>query len=79
VALYFFHLRNGQDVVLDPEGREVADPSLLSAAALKEARAIISQDALTGQIQLEQWLEVRDEAGEMMHQLHFKDAVTIGP
>ena len=78
MALYFFHLRDGTDVVLVPEGRELADPSLLPAAALKEARAIIGQDALAGYIRLDHWIDVRDEAGELVHQLHFKDAITIG-
>ena len=77
VALYFFHLCDGHDVLMDPEGREIAEPSLIDQFALKEARAMISQDALGGRIRLDQYIEVRDEVGKLIHQLSFVDAVTI--
>lgn len=78
VARYFFHLCDGQDVLLDPDGREVNDASLLAALALREARSIISHDALTGSIKLDQSIEVRDESDEVVHRLPFRDAITIG-
>jgi hypothetical protein len=77
VALYFFHLRDGQEAVLDPEGRQVADFSSINDLALNEARAVISEDALGGRIILDQFIEVRDDAGKLVHQLSFHDAVTI--
>jgi len=77
VAHYFFHLSDGHEVVIDPEGRDIADPAQISDYALKEARAMISQDALGGRIVLNQYIEVRDEAGKLVHQLSFRDAVTI--
>ena len=75
MALYFFHLCDGHEVVIDPEGREIEDQSLIGEFALKEARAIISQDALAGQIKLEQRIEVRNEAGKLVQQLSFRDAL----
>jgi len=54
VALYYFHLSDGHEVMIDPEGREIADPSHVAEYALKEARAMISQDALGGRIMLNQ-------------------------
>jgi len=77
VALYFFHLSDGHEVVIDPEGREIDDLSLIGEFALKEARAIISQDALAGRIKLDQRIDVRNEAGKLVHQLAFRDAVTL--
>lgn len=77
MSLYFFHLCDGHEVVIDPEGREIALPEEVSGYALREARAIISQDALAGKIVLEQRIEVRDEAGTLVHKLAFRDAVTI--
>ena len=50
---------------------------MISDLALKEARAMISQDALGGRIMLNQYIEVRDDAGKLVHQLAFRDAVTI--
>jgi hypothetical protein len=77
MSLYFFHLCDGGDILLDPEGREIADASLIADLALKEARAMISQDALGGRIVFHQFVEVRDESGELIHRLPFRDAVTI--
>jgi hypothetical protein len=77
VALYFFHLCDGHEVVIDPEGREIGDLSLIAGFALKEARAMIAQDALSGRIMLDQYIEVRDDSGKLIHQLSFRDAVTV--
>jgi hypothetical protein len=77
VALYFFHLCDGRDSIMDPEGREVAEPARIADYALKEARAMISQDALCGKISLNQYIEVRDEDGRLVHKLEFRDAVTV--
>lgn len=77
MALYFFHLCDGHEVVIDPEGREIANPHQIGDFALLEARAMISQDALTGRILLNQYIEVRDVSGKLVHQLSFHDAVTI--
>ena len=39
---------------------------------------MISQDALIGRIVLHQYIEVRGEAGKLIHRLDFRDAVTVG-
>jgi hypothetical protein len=77
VSLYFFHLCDGHDSVIDVEGREIDDVSQVNQLALREARAMISQDALGGRIILQQYIEVRDEAGKLVHQLAFRDAISL--
>jgi hypothetical protein len=77
VALYYFHLSDGHQALIDPEGREVADFVDIADLALREARAMISQDALSGRIMLNQFIEVRDQSGKLVHQLSFRDAVNI--
>jgi len=77
LSRYYFHLADGHDALIDPDGREVADPQQIGALALHEARAMISHDALAGRIVLDQYIEVRNEAGKLVHQLSFHDAVTI--
>jgi uncharacterized protein DUF6894 len=79
VARYFFHLCDGSETLLDPDGREVADKSSLRDLAIKDARAIISHDALTGSIRLDLRIEVRDSNGEVMCEVPFRDAITINP
>ena len=77
MALYFFHLCDGGDALIDPDGRDIDDEANVPDAALREARAIISQDALGGRIMLHQFIEVRNEAGKLIHTLPFRDTVTI--
>ena len=68
---------DGGETLIDPEGREVEDVALLGDLALKEARAMISQDALGGRIRLDEFVEVRDDSGKLVHRLAFRDAVTV--
>ncbi|HUP67955.1 MAG TPA: hypothetical protein VM145_07070 [Sphingomicrobium sp.] len=77
MALYYFHLSDGHQALIDPDGRQVADMAEIPVLALTEARAMISQDALGGRILLNQFIEVRDETGKLVHQLCFRDSVTI--
>jgi len=77
LAIYFFHLRDGGNTLLDSEGQDIADPSLIAGLALREALGVISHDALTGAIRLDQSIEVRDGNGNPVHHLSFRDAVTV--
>lgn len=77
MPLYFFHLRDGDDVLLDPEGRELAGLASIEAAALREARSIISEDALGGRITLGQRIDVEDAFGAVVHSVDFALAVEI--
>lgn len=38
---------------------------------------MISQDALKGHLDLMSFIQVRDESGRLVHELRFRDAVTI--
>jgi len=77
LALYFFHLCDGRDTLIDPDGREIGDAAIIGDIAVREARAMISQDALGGKILLDQFIEVRDEGGKLIHRMGFRDAVSI--
>ena len=77
MPLYYFHLRNGEDILLDEDGRELLSMREIEVAALQEARAIISHDALQGRIDLAYHIDVQDRSGETLHSLRFRDAVNI--
>ena len=77
MSLYFFHLRDSIDIALDPEGRELPGPEAIEALALLDARSIISADAMGGRIMLNQRIDVEDEFRNIVHTLHFVDAVEI--
>lgn len=76
MAKYFFHLSNDEEILLDAEGRELG-PDKVPSAALHEAREIISADARSGCIDLNQRIEVRDSGGDVVHGIDFEDAVEI--
>ncbi len=74
---YFFHLRDDVERLLDPQGKEIASPGGVAEAALREARAILSHEVLSGTVNLDQRIEVEDGAGNLVHTLQFEEAVTI--
>ena len=74
---YYFHLHDGVERLLDPQGADVDDPAQLARMALKEARAVVAQEALEGEINLRQRIEIEDEGGNLIHSLSFADAVRI--
>jgi len=77
MKIYYFHLRDGADVLLDPDGRMLIDMPAVLAAALLEARAIIGADARGGKIALDQRIDVEDALGVIVHSLPFEKAVQI--
>jgi hypothetical protein len=76
MTIYFFHLCNGVDVLLDPDGREL-EPGDVASAAMTEARAIVAADARSGHIDLDQRIDVEDGLGKLVHRLLFEDAIHI--
>ena len=77
VPTYFFHLRDGKDILLDPEGTHLEGQVAIAETALLAARSLISDDALKGHISLECHIDVEDEGGKVVHCLAFTDAVRI--
>jgi hypothetical protein len=77
MALYYFHLRDGTEVLMDPEGRELPSLAAVSVAALRDARGLIGDGALHGRIMLDQHIDVEDRNGAIVHTLDFVDAVKI--
>jgi hypothetical protein len=77
LPLYYFHLRDGHDVLLDPEGRELDGTDAILTQALRDARSIISDDALRGRIMLNQRIDVEDALRNVVLSLEFADAIEI--
>lgn len=74
---YFFHLRDGEDRILDPDGRDLASIDAVVAATLNDARGIIAHDAQEGQVKLAYHIDVEDAEGRLVHRLDFEDAVVL--
>jgi hypothetical protein len=77
MSLYFFHLRDGTDTLIDEEGAELPNAEEARESALLQARSIISHDALQGRINLNQRIDVLDETGALICSLSFADAVKV--
>jgi len=77
VPLYFFHLRDGEDLLRDLDGTELADEQAVRSLALKFARMLIGVGAMEGGVPLHLALEVHDEEGNVCVDLPFKDAVEL--
>jgi hypothetical protein len=75
---YFLNLRTPSDDLLDPEGVSMAEDAVTSAA-LAAARDCMAHDVRAGRLELAYWIEVRDEAGDIVHTLQFADALNIVP
>jgi hypothetical protein len=74
---YFFNTRIGNDLIADPEGEELRDPD----HAWEVARAMIRQLLREGggeQNLLSARLEVTDQAGEVVLEFPFSEAIVAG-
>jgi CheY-specific phosphatase CheX len=74
---YFFHLRDQAGFLQDEEGRELDGLAQVHDAALKEARAIIAEDAKQGHIHLGARIDVTSPAGDLVLSMSFEEAVEI--
>ena len=72
------HLMDGTDVLLDPDGTELA-AGAVEPAALRAARDCMAGDVKGGRLDLRYRIDVHDEIGELVHRLAFRDAVEILP
>lgn len=73
---YFFHLVDSTDVVLDPDGVEMAAEAVVDAA-LFQARDCMAADVKEGRLDLHYRIDVHDDAGALVHSLTFEDALEI--
>lgn len=76
---YFLHVRDGVDNVLDPEGFDYPDLEAAWKSAVASARELLAADMMLGRIDLRHWIDVEDEAGEVVLTLPFRDAFTCVP
>ena len=75
---YHFHLHDRDGLTKDSQGRECADLAVVRERAIREARAIISDDVRHGRIDLSGRIEVTDGDGEVVMTLLFSEAVEQG-
>lgn len=75
---YFFNTRIGTELLLDPEGEELRDPDHAWEVARITIRELLSNEAASPDL-LKAILEVSDEAGEIVLELPFSEAIVDSP
>jgi hypothetical protein len=75
---YYFDLHNDIDA-LDPEGIDLPGIDEAKSHALLEAREMIEESTSKGHINLNHFIQIRDEGGQILHRLHFDEAIQIIP
>jgi hypothetical protein len=73
---FFMHLVDGSDVLLDPDGVDLAAEAV-ARCALVQARDCMAGDVKDGRLDLTYSIEVRDAGGELVHTLPFARAIDI--
>lgn len=77
MARYFLDLHECEDITRDPEGIERAGIDEVRAEARRAARAVMCGEMVEGRLCLSCSIEVRDEAGNVVLSLPFREAVTV--
>jgi hypothetical protein len=73
---FYFHLFNAV-VAIDEEGRELPDPEAARRAAMEDAREMAAESVRKGTLDLDHYIEVADERGQILSQVRFGDVIRI--
>ena len=74
---YHFDVQDGSGLVLDEEGRELANLEVVRREAIKGIRSLISAEVEKGTLDLSGQLTVRDATGRTVILVRFEEAVSI--
>lgn len=76
---YFFHTQIGADRVTDPDGVDLRDPDQAWETARDTVRTLMARDQANQARLMTASLLVTDEAGELVLEFPFAEAVTLPP
>ena len=76
MPLYYFNVYN-DDITIDPEGAELADPHAARAYAVKAARGLAAETVLHGHLTGSHRIEIVDAHQKPVDTVHFGDAVDM--
>jgi hypothetical protein len=74
---YFFNLRDGDALYIDPDGEELIGIDAAIAEAYVSARHLLAERLRAGAIVDGQVFEISDEAGEVFARVPLKDALKL--
>ncbi|MDQ0558665.1 hypothetical protein QO004_000440 [Rhizobium mesoamericanum] len=74
---YFFHIRDGDDLVEDTDGVELPDHASAREEAVRAAREMLAEKLLLGERIDGELFEVTDESGRVVETIPFKSVMKI--
>ena len=74
---YFMHVCNGMGFIEDPEGVELPDLPAARENAIAGLRDLMAGEMKAGQLNAASFVEIVDEAGDLLSLVSFQDAVTV--
>lgn len=74
MTLYFFHLDDGGEILIDEDGIDLPDLRAAKAKALCIARDTLSHDLRSGTVDLSLCIKVEDRVGNLVHSLPLDQA-----
>jgi NADH dehydrogenase FAD-containing subunit len=76
MPLYFFHVRDGVHLILDPDGSCLPDLASAQTEAVLSARELMSQSIVgAGRLGIERRFEIADYEGKTVAIVPFSEAV----
>lgn len=78
MPLYFAHLRDSSDELLDPDGVHLSEDAV-RGFALRAARDCIARDVMNGRIDMRYCIDMENEQRTIVHSIAFADAIEIIP
>lgn len=77
MARFFLHLRDGTELMEDPDGSELPDLNAARAEARDAARDIMAGMVRAGELLDGQQIEIRDAAGALLEIVRLKDVLRL--
>jgi len=74
---FYFHIRDGERLIKDPEGSELSDLESARAEALVGARELLAAKLKAGEVIDGQRFEIVDEGGNLLTVVPLKDVVRL--
>ena len=77
MALFFLHIRNGDQLIPDPDGAELADLDAARAEARRATQELVNEGLVTRRTAPSQSIEIWDDAGNQLEVVPIEDV--LGP
>jgi hypothetical protein len=79
MLLYYLHIRDGTELLLDPEGSNLPNLEAARAEAIEGARQLISEAVRTGSpLHMQRAFQIDDADGHTLLSVPFTDAINSG-